>query len=584
MNGSQSNSGLLKKAYAFLRLAEKLVDAGHDEQALARAQTILDRSEKAFAVEPLIEKSGVTMCSADGFVAIQRLLKLVEGPDGAALDGGGHEPDLARAGRRFGTAGMPFRREAFRHAARLLEHAKSWNSPREKIFAGAGMQWRWRDSGWLPRLPLTDGSQFFFQPLVVMIAPTRAVLERSAIVLEQLCAPPAHLPSNVGKAFCEVRRSPYAAAVLLDTTDAMPADALRFARFLIKAREGLSASDRTWPKVHVLVLEPAAAGTLAPEAALLERLTGREPDLASMATRFDPGAGFVSEPISSRVELLLSREQSLHHVAAHLWREYAAAEPAVETMNRARKIRPGVVPEPESSAGAATNASPLYIFPHIPKTAGTSVYSHLRRHLELGREFITFPADGGPYRLEATAPFTLRPLAERQQARMIFGHGVLKRHADFAAGRPVREITTLRDPAEQIVSNYNFTMGQNEKAGGPVIPFEEWYALEPRNFQATWLLRHYLQETDDLAGEALLARSAEVLEAFWLVCTVENLAEDLNRLFAAMELPPFNVRINVAGVHYPRRRELDAALRRRLAEENPVDFELHRRWRERSRG
>ncbi len=88
-------------------------------------------------------------------------------------------------------------------------------------------------------------------------------------------------------------------------------------------------------------------------------------------------------------------------------------------------------------------------------------------------------------------------------------------------GRTLREITTLRDPAERMISHYNFWMNVLEKRGEPLPTFEEWYADEPRNYQTHWLARNYLQlDVKTLPESRILDEVSRLLDSFWLVCTL----------------------------------------------------------------
>ncbi len=158
-----------------------LVDYGHGFEAIGIASTILDRSVRV--------PRGDSLCGIDEFLAAGRILKDIEGPDGAALDGGGPEPDLETKSRRFGTFGLESRRKAFAGASAALEHLEAWKSPWEISSSEIPeLAWRWQPSGWLP-LPLGDVGAAISQPLVVVLAPSRAMLIRAAAILRELCAP-----------------------------------------------------------------------------------------------------------------------------------------------------------------------------------------------------------------------------------------------------------------------------------------------------------------------------------------------------------------------------------------------------------
>jgi hypothetical protein len=226
----------------------------------------------------------------------------------------------------------------------------------------------------------------------------------------------------------------------------------------------------------------------------------------------------------------------------------------------------------------------VYVFPHIPKTAGSSVHYHLKTNLVCEREYIHIPIDYSTREeLLEELPFTLRDARERSAAKVIFGHGVVRRHAEFVPGKVLREITTLRDPAERMVSHYNFWMNVLEKRGEPLPTFEEWYAGEPRNYQTHWLARNYLQlDVETLSESQVLEAVSRLLDSFWLVCTLPTFESDIQLLWDALGLPAMSSRQNVTGVTHHKRFELDPALRKRLAEENASDETLYQKWLQRN--
>lgn len=98
------------------------------------------------------------------------------------------------------------------------------------------------------------------------------------------------------------------------------------------------------------------------------------------------------------------------------------------------------------------DARPALIFLHIPKAAGTTLYTILRR--EYSRQH-TRMIDGGRV-AAAVAEFKALPLAERAQVRLLMGHMPFGLHAFLP--HPARYITLLRDPVERILSHYHFIL------------------------------------------------------------------------------------------------------------------------------
>jgi hypothetical protein len=650
MSHSLEKRGAITRVREFAQLVRSLLDYGHDFEAIGIASTILDRSVRV--------PRGDSLCGIDEFLAAGRILKDIEGPDGAALDGGGPEPDLETKSRRFGTFGLESRRKAFAGAAQTLEHLAAWKSPWRKFFAqDSDLSWRWQPSGWFP-IPLGDVGAMISQPLVVVLAPSRAMLLRAGAILRELCAPDfdfSEAEEPLLRRSLQRPQCPYLGAVLLDTAETNPAELMRALREVIALRTELREAGWKAAQVHVVALgvDPVAAclgewlrrdravddfpgvwrevetsaelgrifqASTQPVgmAGVLRDLCGQEMD--ALAADCESAGGVASKNLGV-TSVTFARFENLHRIAETLWRESGAEDPIGEVMDRARlapedpvegrisaaegleldgaslanayaaPLMQAFYSETERatlvekwSASAAEESGIVYVFPHIPKTAGSSVHYHLKTNLVCEREYIHIPIDYSTRaELLGELPFTLRDARERAAAKVIFGHGVVRRHAEFVPGKTLREITTLRDPAERMVSHYNFWMNVLEKRGEPLPSFEEWYAGEPRNYQTHWLARNYLQlDVETLPESRILDEVSRLLDSFWLVCTLPTFESDIQLLWDALGLPAMSSRQNVTGVTHNKRFELDPALRRRLAEENASDETLYQKWLQRN--
>jgi len=649
MSDPRHNKGMFAKVRDYVNLVRRLVNCGHDAESIEMAHTILCRSEQKLPTDSDITRKWIPMCGIDDFIAVQSLLKDIEGPDGAALDGGGTEPDLTKSSRRFGTAGVGGRAKAFVAAAKAVEHFRSWHSKYQSAVIDRALSDSWRGSPWFP-IPFADAQALIFQPLVVMLAPSRSTVSRAADALEQLCSPRMDDQTMVG------RRCPYAGALLLNVSEDLDPALADLLRAIIKARRNLSMADWTLSPITVVALgeDPVATclqewlnqcqdvndfarqwkdALSEPTGEALDGLQGAisSPVPWEQALRtfipaeipltigggLEASAGYLVWADDPTIRVLGSRMESLHLIAELLWKDSGALDPLSEVMDRARlqvEIPPDdgtqaisldkdsletVYASPMASAfyppaereklidkwsqaeaGTPSDDGFVYIFPHIPKTAGSSVHFHLLTHLEYDRSYIHIPIDFSMREeLRARQPFTLRDARERRATRVLFGHGVAKRHADFVPWRRPRAITTLRDPAERMLSHYNFWMNVLEKQGRPSMSFEDWYAAEPKNYQIRWIAETYLQtnvsrlsprEISDIAGEAL--------DSFWLVCTLPTFESDIQLLWDALSLPPLASRQNVSGVTHKLRFEMTDAVRRQVIEENALDVELYQRW------
>ena len=225
----------------------------------------------------------------------------------------------------------------------------------------------------------------------------------------------------------------------------------------------------------------------------------------------------------------------------------------------------------------------LFLFVHLPKTGGQTLRDSFRKHLDFHREFIhlgTLGEEDAANR--GLLPFHQRPIEERAHARVILGHRVNCQTHTLVPSKVPRYIIFLRDPAELLVSLYNFEMRYQRPANDPVMPFDKWYGEgQRRNFMTYWLLSDYLHPGKPKRGTPPLDAVNAALENFWFVGCSEFLDQDGPLLLRRMGLPQHLERVNVTGVHHPRLLVLDDALRDRLYADNALDVELYQTWRAR---
>lgn len=171
----------------------------------------------------------------------------------------------------------------------------------------------------------------------------------------------------------------------------------------------------------------------------------------------------------------------------------------------------------------------VYLFIHVPKTGGSTINRHLRTHLEFDNEFVHLGAWGNSFR-EANdlPPWRERTGVERARARVLAGHEVTVGDHDQVPGAEARYLTILRDPADRILSAYNFQMHQQQT----YEPFWEWYESYPRNNAYKWLKRAFGLE-GDLPPSAVMER----LDRLWFVGVTEHLDDDLPHLFHKIGVP-----------------------------------------------
>jgi hypothetical protein len=224
---------------------------------------------------------------------------------------------------------------------------------------------------------------------------------------------------------------------------------------------------------------------------------------------------------------------------------------------------------------AAMTNNELFVFVHIPKTGGQTLRNHFIKHLIFHEEFIHL----GPYGIadaqrRGLVPFEQRPAEARQNARVLLGHYVNHQSHTLVEGKTPLQITFLREPAELLVSYYNFQMEQHRKNGKPVEPFEDWYQGK-QNTTTNWLYTEFMQRRWAPVSDAVLKEVIETLDRFWFVGVTECITEDAPWLLERIGISTDIERANVAGVHYPRTLALTPDLRERLNAESPFDVQIH---------
>ncbi|MBD3279119.1 MAG: hypothetical protein GF390_00215 [Candidatus Pacebacteria bacterium] len=107
----------------------------------------------------------------------------------------------------------------------------------------------------------------------------------------------------------------------------------------------------------------------------------------------------------------------------------------------------------------------LYIFVHLPKSAGTTLITHLQKNFPakqllevnsntLNCQRLVFAID--EYQAAIKAKLASLSLQQRQNLRFIYSHGTVAHAFDQLSTKKPFYLTFFRDPAERIVSLYNY--------------------------------------------------------------------------------------------------------------------------------
>lgn len=229
-------------------------------------------------------------------------------------------------------------------------------------------------------------------------------------------------------------------------------------------------------------------------------------------------------------------------------------------------------------------ADPLYVFVHLSKTGGTSLYRHLRCHLASEDELVYLGPEGDAERERlGRLPLEARHECERRRVRVLIGHRVTLSSLDLMPWREPRFIFVLREPVSRLISKYNYQIHLDGRIDVPQ-PFDDWLAnLKPNAWDsAFWLCRRFLKMPArglrDIRTRQRIAN--RLLEQFYLVTTTERMDTDAKLLFREIGIPEEMPRENVGGRDHHVVFDPDDTVRARIraAVDNEVAF--YRRWAE----
>ena len=211
----------------------------------------------------------------------------------------------------------------------------------------------------------------------------------------------------------------------------------------------------------------------------------------------------------------------------------------------------------------------------IPKTGTSTVEYNAKKALSKVESFVVNAPEFEKF--QELTPEDLR------QYKFVSGHRInleiVQRLKELDSS--FRAITLFRDPADQIVSAYNYARNYKYKYS---VPFFFWYRfLIPRNPQAShferrfmgrWLPSFFLKKRD----LDYFVRAFEIFDE--IICTdqinvrIPELFEQCGILPRTAEL----IRRKETGIHYQTYLKLNEKLKRKLERDNALDVALYRHF------
>ncbi len=210
----------------------------------------------------------------------------------------------------------------------------------------------------------------------------------------------------------------------------------------------------------------------------------------------------------------------------------------------------------------------LWMHYHIPKTGGTSFGTHLRSMTQGDGRYlsVTMEEQIGSLTHEQIVN---EPTEALSSVEIVQGHGVGRYLNSIMPRKTVREIFVIRDPAQRLVSNYNFRYRSYPRGKAPT--FADYLAQISPNFSLYFLCRSFGYRIDKYALDRVLMDLAT-----GYTFTLERLDEAGPLVCGAMGYSNSSLpKLNVSGKDHPKLLSLTPELSNALRRMNPLDQELY---------
>jgi hypothetical protein len=184
------------------------------------------------------------------------------------------------------------------------------------------------------------------------------------------------------------------------------------------------------------------------------------------------------------------------------------------------------------------------VFPHIPKTGGTTLLYHFRKAYGDDRVMILGPHNRVSRFFAGQPQFEELTPDEMAGFRVIMGHGVDEQTLALLDPDKVRLLVVWRHPLTLTRSRYNHRYGELKRKGVELSP-RRFLKEQPNDFVSSALLEKFPGFVDPKAKRTH-ERVQSVLQKFDHVLTTEKMDQQARRLFESLGLPTAIERRRVA--------------------------------------